>query len=278
MKKIVLFLFSVCFVFAEPNKHYLLSPEPIDVVIPCHPKDAGILSSCIRGIRANGNHIRNIFVISKEKMTEEAIWINETSFPFQKQDLIEEFSNLKQEGKRFSLSRMGWMYQQLLKLYAAFTIPGISSNVLVLDADTVFLQRTSFITDSGEPLFAWGKEYYPPYFKHAKRLLPSFERAFSSRSGICHHMLFQRPILEDLMQQIEREHNCETWRAFCRSADPSLLEGAPFSEYEIYFHFVFSSTTQAHLRELKWKNVSSLKKQKKYRKKEFDFLTCHNYS
>ena len=30
------------------------------------------------------------------------------------------------------VTRIGWIYQQLLKLYAPFVIPGISSNVLVL--------------------------------------------------------------------------------------------------------------------------------------------------
>ncbi len=276
MKQFLFLLLAAFSCFATPKTHYSFSSDAIDVVIPCHPKDEKTLDKCIEGIRKNGKHIRNIFVISERKMTDKAIWITESFFPFQKQDLIQEISRFSKE-KVFSFRRVGWMYQQLMKLYAPFVIPEISPNVLVLDADTLFFSSVSFMTEEGEPLFAWGKEYYPPYFKHANRLLSDFTKVFPEKSGICHHMLFQKPVLIDLMKQLEKEHGCEAWQAFCRCIDLSMIEGSCFSEYEIYFNFIFQKTDQAHLRELKWKNSESLKKRRKHKRRDFKFVSYHNY-
>ena len=41
--------------------------------------------------------------------------------------------------------RIGWYYQQLLKQYAPFVIPKISSNVLILEPDTIFLKQVTFM-------------------------------------------------------------------------------------------------------------------------------------
>jgi len=53
-------------------REYKLSNHPIDVVIPCHKKNADVLERSIEGIRSNGKNIDRIFVISKEKLTQKA--------------------------------------------------------------------------------------------------------------------------------------------------------------------------------------------------------------
>ena len=133
------------------------------------------------------------------------------AFPFQKKDIAQAlFSNENAAQAYLSKpgNRIGWIYQQLLKLYMPFVIPGISSNILLLDADTIFLNPVSFLNSKGEPLFNPSKnKQYPSYFKHAKRLLPDFRKVFPDYSGVCHHMLIQKSVIEHLFAKIEKIHS-----------------------------------------------------------------------
>ncbi len=234
--------------------------DPIDVIFVCHPKDLRTLNLAIAGIKQNGEHIRRVIVISREKLTDLAEWYNETDYPFSKLDIaLEIFNNDAQRANDFiqaPSSRIGWIYQQLLKLYAPFVIPDISNNVLAIDADTVFLNPVSFINQQNQPLLNYGIEFHKPYFDHAQRLLPSFKRAYPVLSGITHHMLFQRTILSELFKKIENYHHTQPWRAICRCIDHKQVHGASFSEYEIYFNFILSKTNLAKIRSLKWVNTA----------------------
>ncbi|PIS02157.1 MAG: hypothetical protein COT85_06380 [Chlamydiae bacterium CG10_big_fil_rev_8_21_14_0_10_42_34] len=277
--RFILFLSLVAAsLFADFSKTvYPLSLEPIDVVIPCHKKDCGSLERCVKAIRKYGLNIGRVIVVSSEPLTMNAEWFDENNFPFSKDDLLREIYRGKEEKMHRGLCRIGWIYQQFLKLYAFSVIPNISSNILILDADTIFLKPTAFLSSSGEPFFNPGKEYYPPYFDHAQRLLPGFRKVFPKHSGICHHMLFQRPILEDLFDQISRVHGIKPWKAIARCIDYKEVKRSCLSEYEIYFNFVFMRTDQAHLRKLKWKNIESLDQVKDYKKKGYDYVSCHVY-
>lgn len=278
MKKVLcLLLFLAGFLTSLEKTAYPLLPELIDVVIPCCAKDKDSLRYCIKGIRKNGENIRRIIVISAEPLTDEAEWFDERNYPFTKQDLLFELFRNQPEKAQAPFPRIGWIYQQLLKLYAFSVIPNLSSNILILDADTVFLNPVRFIDSHGNPFFTRGKEHHQPYFDHAKRLLPEFRKVFPKYSGVTHHMLFQKPILEDLFVTIVAIHAAEPWQAIIRCIDPSEAYGASFSEYEIYFNFAFLRTEQAKLRKLKWTNIPSLELLKEYKKKGYDYASCHVY-
>ncbi|MDE3045936.1 MAG: hypothetical protein KGJ02_04760 [Verrucomicrobiota bacterium] len=262
--------------------YFPLTNDPIDIVIPCAPKDVSTLNRCIHSIRKYGQHINRIIVLSSTFLTPNAEWFDEAKFPFSKADLALEIFHGDADAANAFLttpkSRIGWIYQQFLKLYASFVIPDISPNVLVLDADVIFLKPISFMTETGEPLFTPSREYYQPYFEHAESLLPGLHRVNEQYSGIAHHMLFQKPILEDLFKQISFTHQTEPWKAICRAVDLDKVRFACMSEYEIYFNFALLRTPQAHIRELKWANITSLKERKKYQKKGYTYVAYHEWS
>lgn len=261
---------------------YQFSNEPIDVVIPCAPKDKKTLALCIESIRKYGNNIRRVIVISKEKFIDQAEWFPEAFYPFSKKDIaLEIFQGNKKKAKKFlasKKSRIGWIYQQFLKLYAPFVIPGISSNVLVLDSDVIFLNPTTFMNEKSEPIFHPAQEYHQPYFEHMSRLLPDLQRVHENLSGVAHHMLFQRPILSDLFDKIYERHRVEAWKAICRSIDEKVVYASSMSEYEIYFNFALLRTDQAHLFTLNYLDVNPLREVEKYKKLGYAFITCHDYS
>lgn len=275
---VLLLLFANCSAFKRVV--YNFGNDPIDVVIPCVGKDVETLNLCIQGIRQYGEKIRRIIVISDKKYTDEAEWFNEANYPFTKYDVaLAIFHGDEKAARNFvghPHSRIGWIYQQLLKLYASFVIPGISSNVLILDADTIFLNPVVFINRMGAGLYNPGTEYEAPYFNHMKKLLPGLCRLFPQYSGISHHMIFQRPVLEDLFSLIRTHHNQEPWYAFCSCIDNTDLF-APCSEYEIYFNFVFARTHQVQMRHLKWTNANRLRDRYAYKEDGYHFASFHAF-
>ena len=261
--------------------HYALTAEPLDVVIPCSPKDLETLELCIQSVRRYAENIRRIIVISKDRLTNSAEWFPESQFPFSKEMIAQEiFAGETGRAEEFLAApntRIGWIYQQFLKFYAPFTIPGISSNVLIVDSDVIFLQPVSFITKKGAPLFTPATEYADSYFEHAARLLPGLQRVYRAHSGIAHHMLFQRPILEDLFTLIRQTHGAEPWRAICRCIQQEAAYHCCMSEYEIYLNFVLLRTDQGAIRPLCWKNIRGFDDADRCRREGCSYIASHSW-
>lgn len=272
----------------RPNKSdkfskviYQFSQEPVDVVIPCVAKDLETLEISIEGIRKNGKNLGRIIIISKEKLTDSVEWFDEANFPFTKEEMALEIFRGDEEKTQEYLNtpgmRIGWLYQQMLKLYATLVIPDISSNVLVMDADVIFLNPVEFTSPTGGPYFSVGREYMKEYFDHIDRLLPGIRRVHSQYSGIAHHMLLQRPIIEDLFDLISKQHKTDAWRAFCRCIDPQEIFKSPFSEYETYFNFTLLRTDQGAIRHLRWTDVFNLRTMEHLRRSGYSYIACHEW-
>jgi hypothetical protein len=264
----------------QPKNYVLYPDDPIDVVIPCVAKDQETVKYSIASIRAYCEGVRRIIVVSSEPIDVEAEWFDESNFPFNKLDIALEIFPSNDQAVQFiqtKHSRIGWIYQQLLKLYAPFVIPDISSNVLILDADTILLRPTRFMDESGAAFFNVGKENHKPYFEHMARLLPYMQRVDPKYSGITHHMLFQKSILKDFISQVKKAHGIPMWKAILRCIDLRYVSRSSFSEYEMYFNFCLLNTDQYNIRPLKYANVNSLDLIEQYQKDDYFFVSYHKY-
>lgn len=273
--------FAVQAVFDHSPIHYQLIDEPIDVVIPTASRDGNILKHCIEGIKNNCRKIRRIIVVSPHRLTDEAEWYDEKGYPFSKFDVALYLNQLDADQalafQNHHSTKLGWYYQQLLKLYSAFVIPGISSNVLIVDADVCFFRPVEFLNEGGGGMYATSNEYWTPYFNHADRLLPGLTRLNPNLSGIVHHMLFQKPVLDDLFNQVESFNKKEFWKAFCLCVDPTVLYSSGASEYEIYFNFLFARTRQLKLRHLFWMNSGECDSMQNHMRSGYDFVAYQAY-
>lgn len=279
---LLLLSFSLVAKGGHEKIQYPLQNDPIDVVIVSHPKDKGTIGECINGIRENCNNIRRVIVVSPEKLTDDAEWFDEKKFPFTKNQIeMTIVHGSKKTAERFFNPKYhrgpGWYFQQLLKLYSPFVIPEISSNVLIIDADTIFMNPVEFLNESFGGFFCFDKKNpaKQPYFDHAKRLVPGYQRIHTDIYSVCHHILFQKPILEDLFHTVEEHHNKPFWKAFCHCVDLRHNKGA--SEYELYFNFALTHTDQVALRELKWANSSRVNEKEKFKKRGYVFVSFHDY-
>lgn len=260
--------------------------DPIDVVIPCHKKDLITLNLVIDGARRNVKNVRRIIVVSETRLTDQAEWFDESQFPFTKKAIAYEiFSGQPQRAEQFIKQKsdnktqgVGWIFQQFLKLYSIFVIPDISDNVLIIDADTIFMQPITFqdpVTGAG--LYNPGHEMHEPYFAHLKRVWPAFRKVFKY-SGISHHMLFQRSVMEQLFIELKAANaNEEPWRVFCHKIDLNWLgRSCMCVEYELYFNFVFAKSNDVKIRKLTWKNIP-FRFFKKFKNSKYHYLSCHAY-
>ena len=309
------------------KKTFLLTDDPIDVVIPTIKGDLLTLNHCIEGIKKYGKSIRNVYVVSPTRLTDKAIWIDEKIFPFDIPSVAKHLFKSEQRAQAYlskGKGRIGWYYQQLLKLYSILLIPGISRNVLLLDSDAIFLNPVSFMNENNGPLFCPASQYYKRYFEHGKKLIPGFERQFRSPhmnlapdgpdqqdysdetesyhthlqkllpnlpavfrrhrpsySGIAHHMLIQKDVIESLFELIERLHKKPAWQAICECVtllgNHYKLPKSGFSEYEIYFNYFFATSNQGKIRHLKWNDISSIDNLNSYKAQGYHFIACHVY-
>lgn len=260
--------------------------KALDVVIPAVPKDLPTLDLAIDGIRRNGKNVRRIFVVSREKLTNQAIWIDENTLPlpFSKEDLYRELirpnenkrSKAWQKKKEKARNHTGWYLQQLLKIYAPHFIPQLSNPYLVMDSDTIFLRPVSFTDEEGRLLLNPGKKHFSPYFRHGKKLISGWKRA-TKHSGISHHMIFDQDIWNDIIMRAEKKHQKPFWNAFMNCVGKRGLTFSGASEYEIFTHHCFRFyPDRCRIRPLKWADVGDLDLEK-YRREGYHYISSHGY-
>ncbi len=254
--------------------------DPIDVVIPCHKKDTRTLELAIKGARANIQNCGRIIVVSAEQYSTEAEWFDERNYPFTQETVAFEIFKDTQKAHQFMnhpKTRIGWIYQQLLKAYAIFVIPNISPNVLILDADTIFLRPISFQDHTtGAGLYNPGTENTIAYFQHLERVLPGCKKVFPQYSGISHHMLLQRSVMNALYADIRKAHNGkEPWIVFCEQIDHNeLFKSCMCVEYELYFNYIFARDPRVQIRHCRWDNIPFYQFNSK-KHHGYDYLSCH---
>lgn len=272
----------------------------IDVVIPAHSKDAKTLAYAIEGVKRNVVDHRRIIVVSKYRLSNEAEWFDEALYPFS-YEAIENLMNGQ---------NVGWNYQQLLKFYAAFVIPDIGENILILDADTVFYRRVRFF-DNGLPLYNLSKDinlesdiFYKNSSNHISKLLPqindklpevfvekkpesfakklNFLTSFDQKnavgllSGICHHMIFQKSLLKKLFLEVETVDGSgdEFFNIFLKTSSQTM----GVSEYNLYFYFLAAYCQNSFkVRILNYKNTGRFFPFLEKIRKKYDYCSYHSY-
>jgi hypothetical protein len=223
----------------------------MDIVIVYHSKDSKILPYCVEGTKHINNR-RNVYLVTnKDPCIENTIFIDETLFPFSKSEIE---SYLYENHK----SRAGWYYQQLLKMYSYKIIDSISDNFLILDSDTVFLNEVSFINEN-KICYSTSSENNIMYYEHMNIVLPGLEKQIPTKSGIVHHMVFNKEILNEIVTKIENIHQTTFWDAMMKNINKEHGNESTLSEYEIYFNYVNKyHSDKIVIRELIWRNISDL--------------------
>jgi hypothetical protein len=250
-----------------------------DIVIPLGPNEIDMIHEQIKYTKQNVIGFNNIYIISYDPtiQIDGCITIDEKIFDFK--EFITDYFN-QYDGKK---NRNMWYYQQLLKLYAGIKIPTILENYLVIDADVFFLKPISFFQDE-RAIFTISGECHIPYFAHMKRLNEHFDKMFG-KSGISHHMMFNKHYINEIIQMVENTHQIEFWKVFILAVLEHYtwkieFEESGASEYELYFNYMIKNHSDKMLiRNLKWENCSKrLKNLQNYIENGYDYVSiCHYF-
>jgi hypothetical protein len=235
-----------------------INVKQFDIVIPLGPNEVNNINKQLEHTKTNVCGYRNIYIVSYDPTItiDGCITIDENSFLIDKNFIEKYFAEYN--GKN---NKNGWYIQQLLKLYSGDCIPGILDDYLVIDADVFFLNPIKFI-DNDKYIFTIGNEYHEPYFKHMQRLSFNLTKCHE-KSGISHHMIFNKKIVRELLKHVEKLHNNKPfWEIFITMVDehkfyPISYTESGASEYEIYFNYMIKyNFDKIIIRELKWENIS----------------------
>ncbi|WP_394845405.1 DUF6492 family protein [Pendulispora brunnea] len=229
-------------------------PE-IDVLVPVAPKDTRNVAACIGHLlRHSRNPIRAIHLVAPASLPANVptpaalsrdipiVWIDEAALEPSRAQVE---AALAEAGCRHE--NASWYFQQLTKLSCFRAVPRANRHLLVLDADYTFVADIEFVNASGQSLLPMG---YPLHWNletrdhvvpeehtalaSAARLVPGWATV-DAYSGMQHHMVFDRTIVDELIRRVERHHGLPFWKAFLATADASKWTGA--SEYVLYRHF-----------------------------------------
>eukprot|EP01041_Mallomonas_annulata_P012505 gene12505-26344_t len=205
----------------------------LDAVILTVGKDSLVFEKSVQSALLYLVDIRFVYVIcpsaiALEKRVGPALgprvkFVDESIFPFSKSDVSRVMVDAVRTKGLYPLTgssefeksldgKGGWFFQQILKFYAGLVIPGLGDYVL-LDGDLVWLKNVSFInrnaTQQPNYFYATSSQYHADYFAVMK-VVTGLDRADPAgvhRSGIVHHMVICKHVLQALFAMVETLHS-----------------------------------------------------------------------
>ena len=229
----------------------------LDAVVLVATKDIPIATSCVSNLKFF-SFVRKVFVVCSKPdclLLENNIKKTNTAYD----DIEIQYCDEIQFSVYFSKNnisaimglydssfsgRIGWYYQQLVKMYAGFVLHDISDSWLVFDADTILLRPVHFISPDGVPLYYAANNRNTACEAFIRNILG--HSVLPAHYGPVHHMVFQRTIMRQLMREVLDHHMDNDnilfgfWRRFLLSIDKSTNRKAGVaSEYVLYFTYLF---------------------------------------
>ena len=213
-----------------------------DVIIPVAYKDSGFVWRVVKYIRKCMPEADHIYILTAEKNFKYLTKVKDKGTVFLNENEICEgltFPKVSEYLKEANANvGTGWYFQQFLK-YGFALSKYAKKYYLSWDADTLPLTHIPFLKD-GKPMFTMKSEFNPNYFKTIHKLLGLDK--LENGSFIAEHMLFDKDIVQELIQKIETSNETgKDWMQkivnACDFTDPMPC----FSEFETYGTYVMAN-------------------------------------
>lgn len=223
-------------------------PAKIDAVMLTTGKDSRVFLKSIASAAKHLIDVDKFYIISpniadlkknlgwdlgqRPNYADRIVLLDEQKFPFCGDNVSEVmFETVRQKGlytvdgkspfEKTIWGRIGWFLQQLLKVYAG-RVFGLRDYVL-LDSDLIWFNDVKFIAprNNSSPnyrgntyYYATSNQYHPSYIATLPRIsgLPLHEHKPVFRSGIVHHMVIVKSVLDSLIDSSEAKHGLPFWQ------------------------------------------------------------------
>ena len=221
-------------------------PTKIDAVMLTTGKDTRVFVKSIASALKHLVDVDKFYIISPNlaelkknlgnNLNDRMILLDERKFPFGGYNVSEVMiESVRQRGvypldgnsqfEKTIWGRIGWFLQQLLKFYAG-RVFGLNDYVL-LDSDLMWFKDVKFIAPRSNTTittptkyfgntyyYATSNQYHPSYIATLPRIsgLPLHNHKPVFRSGIVHHMVIVKTVLDSLINVSEAKHGIPFWQ------------------------------------------------------------------
>ena len=226
--------------FLQKKKVFM---QKYNIIIPTVYRDYSFLKKTICYIFKNLDPVK-IYIITDEKMSRfipKSIIRHSQCEVLIEDEIISGLTFktiqqiLKKQGRMHT--KVGWYFQQFLKIGFSCSQFCTTDYYLSWDADTVPLKRIDLFDKDGHPYFTMKSEYHKPYFDTMERVLSMGKT--NPCSYIAEHMMFSKKIVCELIGKImESDVKGDTWfEKILNSLAPEEISPFSFSEFETYGTF-----------------------------------------
>lgn len=228
--------------------------EKITIVCVATKKDFLTLPNAImNGVKAVGEeNLHSIRVIVPERYFSDVsqllkdtridsivISTDEETIPFVERNMIEAHFR----------DNSSWILQQLVKFES---VRSAKCNVLILDADTLILNRNYLRVVGGVQALTPTEELNKPYRNFLEKISPIFMNY--KFSFVPHHLIVQHEIFEEMCHKLNVDNVSKLVNLCIKHAD--FTEQAPLSiDYELYAQYLFAQHPDRFVL-IKWSNIS----------------------
>ena len=125
-------------------------------------------------------------------------------------------------------------------------------------------------------LYNYGTEYFKQYFNHIERLIPGLKKQIDNKSGICHHMIFEKKYVYEIMNICGGINSF--YGVFLNNVEEKYYDNSGASEYELYFNYMlYKHREKIRIRKLKCKLDLKENDLKNFDKIKYDYVSIHWY-
>ena len=180
------------------------SPPIISALVVSTRKDFTLLKICLPNlITASSNPIEEITVIVPKRDVDLCMsLVNELDLSVAINIIDEDLVipvELRSRIKSYSGERYGWVLQQLLTVQ--FVLKSKACGILVVDSDTVLMQKLLWLDNNGNQLLMPSWEFNISYYNFLNKI--SSKMPFAKNSFISHHMLMQPEIFRAIFRNLD---------------------------------------------------------------------------
>ena len=135
------------------------------------------------------------------------------------------------------LIEVGWLFQQLLKLSGEeFTE---MKDYIVIDSDTLFVEKTSFKKD-GKYIFFTNEEWHWPYFTNFEKIFGY--KVKSNLSLTSHMMIFNHDKLREMKKELETKHEKKWYDVYISTSSAEYR--SCISDYDTYANWMICNHSE----------------------------------
>lgn len=278
----------------------------IDAVIPAHIKDKEILDHCIKGIRKNVKNIRRIIVVSKERYSDLGEWFDEKLYPFSFQEISQILNN---QNVGWNYQQLLKLYAVLVIPNISKNVLIVDADTVFYRQVSFFDQRHRALYNLAKDKNLFDSPFQINTLQHIRTILPQVSdklaELFSTtaknnpqraeefikklnfvnpqqrilakdlESGICHHMLMQKNVIESLFATVESNYkNQKFYQVFLQNRQNNF----GVAEYNLYFYFLITHFKDSYaIRILNYKNTAKFQPVLESIRRKYHYCSYHSY-